>query len=253
MKLFGVQHSARASRRRRGLPPFGSYHADAVHFDGATNLARGAALTGVSGDYTTCLMSAWLKMDDETGVNVAQSRPGGLFTQKYANDPSIIYRANMYDAGFNGDDVSAVAAVASGVWKHILIAYDGADVSKCKALLDGADVTDAEFFNEEPATLTGEDDFLVGGREGSTFVLGDCADYYLAFDQWLDLSNPANVAKFIADGKPVDLGVDGSTPTGTAPTIFFSGDATGFATNKGTGGAFTLTGVLTNASTSPSD
>jgi hypothetical protein len=66
--------------------------------------------------------------------------------------------------------------------------------------------------------------------------------------------SPATIAKFFsAAGKPVALGADGSTPTGTAPRIFFSGDNSSFATNKGTGGSFTLTGSLTNASTSPSD
>jgi hypothetical protein len=55
------------------------------------------------------------------------------------------------------------------------------------------------------------------------------------------------------NGKPVNLGTNGQTPTGTIPAMFFSGDASGFPTNQGTGGAFTLTGSLTNASTSPSD
>jgi len=68
------------------------------------------------------------------------------------------------------------------------------------------------------------------------------------------LSIEANRRKFIdAIGKPVFLGSDGSLPTGVAPAMFFSGDSTAFATNRGTGGPFTLTGSLTNASTSPSD
>jgi hypothetical protein len=54
-----------------------------------------------------------------------------------------------------------------------------------------------------------------------------------------------------ADGKPVDPAV--VTAALGAPCILFSGDAAAFATNQGTGGAFTLTGTLTDASTSPSD
>jgi len=66
---------------------------------------------------------------------------------------------------------------------------------------------------------------------------------------------PSDIYKFRnpATGKPVDLGPNGSTPTGSAPSLFFSGNATSFATNQGTGGAFTLTSALTNATTSPSD
>ena len=70
----------------------------------------------------------------------------------------------------------------------------------------------------------------------------------------LDLDVVGNRRKFISgDKKPVFLGTDGSKPTGSAPPVYFSGDATDFSTNKGDGGAFTLTGTLTNSSTSPSD
>ncbi|WP_192246072.1 hypothetical protein [Mesorhizobium silamurunense] len=85
-------------------------------------------------------------------------------------------------------------------------------------------------------------------------VSGDFADIWFAPGQFIDFSVEANRRKFVdASGKPVYLGANGEMPTGTAPAVFFSGDATGFATNKGTGGAFTLTGSLTNATTSPSD
>ena len=50
-----------------------------------------------------------------------------------------------------------------------------------------------------------------------------------------------------AGGKPVD-------PSGfPSSAILFSGNASTFPINQGTGGVFTLTGILTNASTSPSD
>jgi hypothetical protein len=54
--------------------------------------------------------------------------------------------------------------------------------------------------------------------------------------------------KFIdALGKPVFLGANGELATGTAPAVFLSGDASTFATNLGTGGAFATTGTLTDA------
>jgi len=73
-------------------------------------------------------------------------------------------------------------------------------------------------------------------------------------NEFVDLSIEANRRKFIdAIGKPVDLGVDGSTPTGTAPLIFLSGTTIDWHTNKGSGGGFTEVGALTTATTSPSD
>ena len=89
---------------------------------------------------------------------------------------------------------------------------------------------------------------------GTPLFTGDIADVYIAPGQFIDFSVEANRRKFIsADGKPVDLGSNCSTPTGTAPAVCFSGNASSFGTNKGTGGAFTLTGTLTDAVTSPSN
>ncbi len=83
----------------------------------------------------------------------------------------------------------------------------------------------------------------------------DVAEVYLNLAESIDIDVSANVEKFRSSaGKPVDLGATGSTPTGTAPIIYLSGDATGFLTNKGTGGSFTVaTGSLSTAGTSPSD
>lgn len=68
----------------------------------------------------------------------------------------------------------------------------------------------------------------------------------------LDLTVTANRRLFISDtGKPVDPAI--AVAALGPPAILFSGNASTFATNQGTGGAFTTTGVITNAATSPSD
>ena len=72
--------------------------------------------------------------------------------------------------------------------------------------------------------------------------------------EYLDISVENNRRKFIdADGFPVDLGSDGSTPTGIAAIMFFSGATVSWHTNDGSGGGFTENGALTDAATSPSD
>lgn len=86
---------------------------------------------------------------------------------------------------------------------------------------------------------------------------GDMAEFWLSMTR-LDFSVEANRRKFYsATGKPVDVGSDGSTPTGSAPEVYLSvrpGDAASdFATNRGTGGNFTENGTLTIAASSPSD
>lgn len=86
---------------------------------------------------------------------------------------------------------------------------------------------------------------------------GDVAEFWIAPGQYLDFSVEANRRKFTdADGKPISKGADGSLPTGTAPAIFLSknnGDAIPFTQNRGAGGALTVTGSVSDATTSPSD
>ena len=66
----------------------------------------------------------------------------------------------------------------------------------------------------------------------------------------MDLSVTANRRKFInASGAPRYLGASGELPLGAAPDIYCkvptgAADATGFATNRGTAGNFTITGTL---------
>lgn len=211
------------------------YAASAVTFDGNMGLMRSGSL-GV-GNYTQLLISGWFKMAAADST-ILKSHTNGFLNLSVS---STEVHLDAYDSGFNGDSV--YGDIAPGAWMHLLGAYDGSDDAKCKWLVNGVDETSTvSTFNSGPATLTGEAAFTLFQHilgAGGAFV-GDVADIYIAFGQWLDLTNPANVAKFIAAGKPVDLGADGSTPTGTAPTIFFSGDASEFATNKGLGGAFVL-------------
>ena len=90
------------------------------------------------------------------------------------------------------------------------------------------------------------------GGAANANLNADIAEAWFGLGQFLDLSVIANRRKFRdVSGNPVSLGADGSLPTGTPPAVYFSGNASSFATNRGNGGAFVLTGTLTNASTSP--
>ncbi len=75
---------------------------------------------------------------------------------------------------------------------------------------------------------------------------------YLNTEEQMDLSTDLDL--FIdGDGKPVDLGASGSTPTGNQPEVFMSGSTGSWHTNKGTAGGFTENGEITTAASSPSD
>lgn len=99
---------------------------------------------------------------------------------------------------------------------------------------------------------------FMGSPTGAQKTPADLSDVWFD-DAALDFSSEAVRRNFIdADGKPVDLGTDGSTPTGAAPLIYFrrvpGESAASYAVNKGSAQDFVVNGTLTDsAQGSPTD
>lgn len=244
----------------RGGAGEAGYAVGAVHFDGSTYLGI-ASLTSTDNEFFS--FSLWTKAQgDNTGKTVwnADNENDNMPLAYFVSDGVLRYelcsdnQASVLDA--------RTSQFSNGAWHHILGAARTnltAGNKIIKLYVNDVDVTasigdtDASF-----SSATNGQNFTVGasGVFADGF-LGDMAEVWIAPGQSLLTGSEiaeATRRKFIsASSKPVDLGADGSTPTGTAPRMFFSGDATTFGTNLGTGGAFTTTGTLTNASTSPSD
>jgi hypothetical protein len=239
------------------------YGAKAVHFDGSQFLninsltATDSGLLSVSFWFRRHVIaaSAQLWTVDPAGIYLSTcgfgqaAGPSSLFTQNIAN------AANTDNASIDTTGV----AISLDIWHHVLLSMDVSGAGIAKLYLDRVDAGTA-IFNGAPFTIAFNGlSFMVGADTfGGDEFIGDVADLWIAPGQSLLIAGDipsATLDKFVTAGiKPVDLGADGSTPTGTAPAIFFSDDASAFGQpNLGTGGAFTLTGSLTNASTSPSD
>jgi hypothetical protein len=75
---------------------------------------------------------------------------------------------------------------------------------------------------------------------------GALAEYYVALDHNLDITDSAVLEKFVkSDGTIVRHGGNGSVVTGTQPLIYLSGGGTAFTNNRGSGGTLTPTGTFT--------
>lgn len=78
------------------------------------------------------------------------------------------------------------------------------------------------------------------------------SEYYLNFAEYLDLSEEANRRKFVSTTLiPIDLGADGSNPTGTAPIVYFKFPSSNKGLNSGTGGNFSVSGTITGDGRTP--
>lgn len=232
--------------------PAAPYAANGVNFDGTNDyLERGADLTG-NADSKLYSGSLWFKRGN-TGLNsqvlAGNSRRHEIF---FHSGNTFRVAVKQPGSGTTFEVRSATTFTSTAVWYHVMWSIDLTDSGKRHFYVDGVD--DSPSWNTYDNNLMEftEPDHAFGARVGGSTKINACfADPWFAFGQYIDLSVAANRLKFYNAGSPVDLGSDGSTPTGTAAIIFFSGVTAGWETNDGSGGGFTENGALTDCGTDP--
>ena len=131
------------------------------------------------------------------------------------------------------------------VWHHIVFAFSLPSITKC--YVDGV----AQTFDVTAPSNTVIDwtraSFLIGRRydTDANYMALSLAEFYFNTNEFLDVSVPANLAKFRnAAGKPVNLGPDGSWVTGNKPQVYLHLDpgapSSDFLLNR-SGGSLTFT------------
>ncbi len=245
----------------------GGYTASAVHFDGTQTLTRSSALTGVSAS-ARGTVSLWVRAHNWQDAN-----------RDFWFLDNNIFNTTFYNGTLDGVTAGMIvntgpavgggsywqtdqSAMAIDTWYHVLFSVDTnhADGSKWFALyINGVLQNVIDSADGHPAYSIDWDNSggfsVCASDQDDPSTIADFCDVQIfpglrivKVDNTID---PTNIANFISGGKPVDPAV--AAAAYGAPAILFSGDATTFPTNQGTGGSFTLTGSLTNASSSPSD
>lgn len=237
----------------------GLYSAPAVHFDGATWLHI-ASLT--STDNARFSFAGWMKLSAanfDGGNSVFIGNYGGsssaAFGGVFVGTRSVSLQVGTSD-GASNSQVSSSTGQSADQWICVIASIDTSGASGVAKLYIGdTDVGGATADTSLPCTVqTNGLPFGFCNDNFGDFVTGDFADWRIMPGTSLLTAGDIPLATrrlFItAGGKPVDPAT--ATATLGAPCILFSGTSSGFGTNQGSGGSFTLTGSLTNASTSPS-
>lgn len=229
------------------VSPASDFEPRGAYFDGASYYASRSGTTVVAGDRG--LLSVWLRNNDvtwnATSRRVFQLRVDSTVTLEVnvtsngrlslrlnndtASNTNPIYAAQPGNIGF---DV--------GAWHHVLIGWGPGGAA---IYVDGEQVATLSFASVDMAGQAITQIGVGAQSTGATPWLGDIGHLYINLAETLDLSEPANIAKFIKDGAPVDLGANGELPTGNAPAFYYDGDPPAWA-NQGTVGNITLTGAL---------
>lgn len=242
-----------------GTPPSG-FQVDAVRMEttdwisSATNWA----------DSPTGSAVVWVKITPSLGSVMALFGPDGYSYNIALNGFDSSIDTYVFDSTESNYvyGMSGSSAYTEDVWVPILMDWKTNETAGNKLLQIYVGDTDSGITPADDGTgsfsaIWSGQTFLIGKSGFGNEFDGDMAEFWFSTTR-LDFSVEANRRKFVsATGKPVDVGVDGSTPTGSAPEIYLSvrpGDAAAdFVTNRGTGNNFTQNGTLTLASTSPSD
>jgi hypothetical protein len=192
--------------------------------------------------------SMWVKFEGDAvgGQNIIRDSASRL----------NIYRHGSEHIEFSITDGGGSAALGFPTstldtnWHHVLFSFDMSDVNKRHVYIDDVDDTPAYVnYNDLTLRLAVANQAIGGNTAGGNLFNGNIADFWFDHGTYIDFSVEANRRKFIDNiGYPVNLGADGSLPTGNAPEIFLSGDHIYWHSNKGTGGGYTENGELTDAS-----
>lgn len=232
-----------------------SYVPKAIKLDGSTNrLAPTGGLVGAV-DNKTLLVSFWIRMngsdavEDKIGVLHGPSITLQLIKTSL-NRFQILASTNLDISSSNN------SVVESDDWSHVMASVDLSDTGKRHLYINNAsDLAQVTTYVDANIDWTVNGGLYIGSNQvGGGLLDADIAEFYLT-NEFFDLSVAANRAKFIDSAlRPVDLGEDGSNPTGTAPLVYLPGEpdipATGAPSappnklvNVGTGGKFIENGA----------
>lgn len=218
-------------------------------------MTRGAGLTDAA-DASQGACAFWMNLQGGDGTNVRMLNSAGnkVIVQRQANNT---VRVNLLDpASTPSLLVTTVTTytVSSG-WKHFAIYWDtnfSAGNKIGRIYVDGVNVGPGR--NDAGGGAFSVDYTETNWGIGAS-VAGalKCNAQLAEFMLWFGADAPdwatgTFLSKVIAGGKAVDPGTDAALVTGAAPIIYHSvrsgGVATDFATNRGSGGNFSITGSL---------
>ena len=225
----------------------------ASEFDGANDFLRKTTnLTGIV-DSKVGLLSFWLNVEGVEGTTrniiIGQDGASTIMRARLLSDETL--RIILRQAGNQTVLRMATSRTIVGTdgWVHILASWDlNAATAREEFYVNDTDETSVSVGPVDAAVVyTNVDEWTISANQDDLLKLTGClAQVYFSDTEDLDLSVTANRRLFInADLTPVDLGPDGSNPTGNAPILYLDKAPVNFHLNDGTGGDFTQNGTLT--------
>ena len=212
-------------------------------FDGSSDYLRRTSDLAGNANTKLGIISFWFRLDGGDGsqarfiMNDSSAFLGLINT-------SNKFRIRGQNAGTKLDVFSNTAYTADGTWKHFLASWDLGNGKAYIYVNDAADIAAGPTIVNSTIGYAAAGYTIGAVHGGPEYWNGALSEFYANFAAYLDISVEANRRLFIdGAGNPVNLGPDGSFPTGTAPIIYMKERNNNAGINFGTGGNFTINGA----------
>lgn len=230
------------------------YRASSIDLSGTNANVKftGSAIT-MSGIGQALTFDGWVNPDtDGTTMYFVQGRNGtsGSTWNGRINTAGAIRFIATDGSGVTILDVTSpnnVADAADG-WVHVHLAVDLSNTSNRELYIGGTNLTSSStwsFYSTSGVLLLDRTDLIFGTDDsnGSDFN-GQLGPFWIDDERW---PGATYISSFINGGNPVNLGTDGSLPTGSAPDVYMKWGSGSLGVNSGAdGGTGTQNGSPTS-------
>jgi len=222
------------------------YYANPAFFNGSNTYLVGTSPIGANS--TSCTVSVWMNFDVIDGnsysIIKAESGLGVLFS---LDNGEIKFMARNDAFGTVKNAIFDFSSVKE--WVHIVVSFTATIL---QIYVNGSvPILTTEVNNNDTVVFDDGVQQVGANGVGGGLHKGDMAELFYASGQFIDLSNPDNLAKFITpDGRPAGNLIE---TTGLTPEVYLTNPFDSFEKNLGSGSDFTVTGILENGTNSPSD
>jgi hypothetical protein len=228
-----------------------NYLVNAVKFNGTSNWLNNAGLTSIANSKKGSL-SCWIRLDSNADQYIFTIGSGPKFRMLLVSGQFQISALNSSNVVILGMHTTLTYSSGS-TWYNILASWDLSTATTNLYINSVSDKTTSTATNDTINYADTAVNTFIGRANAGSLFSGALAELWFDPTSTIDFTNASNRAKFISGGFPVNLGSDGSTPTGTAPIVYLKSMASVCGTNSGTGGNFTQNGTFAIASSAPSD
>ena len=210
-------------------------------FSSGKYLNKSGALTGAVSNVKTFTFALAFQWNTATSSYLFRTVTGEGITTLSSG---TLFRV-LLDGPSGAMDARVTVSSSTSIWQTMLFSVDLADTGKRHVYVNG--VSASVTWTSYPSTTYDcllDASFGIGASPvGGDPFTGDLSFLYIS-QEYIDFSQEANRLKFFdAFNYPVDLGEDGSNPTGNQPVIYINNNfETGV--NSGSGGNFVPQGAL---------